>query len=83
MHRILSDLVSSNVSDLSVAAPENETCVYQSAWLGYYGNGTLGTGNWTDGSQVDYNGFFPIGGAFYWTVRQIRSLKMSLPLDMQ
>ncbi|CAJ0933755.1 unnamed protein product, partial [Mesorhabditis belari] len=50
------DLVTSNVKSLSNVAPEydNNPCYYQSAWIGYYGNGTLGTGIWTDVSEVDY-----------------------------
>ncbi|CAJ0930458.1 unnamed protein product, partial [Mesorhabditis belari] len=47
-------LVTSNVKNLTIAAPNNYTCDYQYAWIGYYGNGTLGTGTWTDGTQVDY-----------------------------
>ncbi|CAJ0949705.1 unnamed protein product, partial [Mesorhabditis belari] len=53
------ELATSNVSGLANVAPDNDPCGSQWAWIGYYGNGTIGTGTWTDGSPVDYINYRP------------------------
>jgi hypothetical protein len=62
------DLVTSNVSNITNVAPVNSACYYQFAWIGYSGNGTIGTGTWTDGSPVDYIGGSPFPTVYYWQI---------------
>ncbi|CAJ0924883.1 unnamed protein product, partial [Mesorhabditis belari] len=58
------ELVKSQVHGLFNVAPGNYTCGYSYAYIGYYGNATIGAGMWTDGSPADYvqNGML---GDFY------------------
>ncbi|CAJ0916428.1 unnamed protein product, partial [Mesorhabditis belari] len=72
------DLISSNVVYDYYAAPNSEPCYFQYAWIGYFGNGTLGTGQWSDGSKVDYNGGAAITENFYWAMANDDSCERKL-----
>ncbi|CAJ0933808.1 unnamed protein product, partial [Mesorhabditis belari] len=64
----LYSLTISNIQNL--AFPITNHCLYGGAWIGYYGTGVVGNGNWTDGSRVDY--VVPIfshpGAPQYWAI---------------
>ncbi|CAJ0933706.1 unnamed protein product, partial [Mesorhabditis belari] len=47
-------LVASNMTEWPSQYAWGSPCFYQPAWIGYYGNGLMGNGNWTDGTPVDY-----------------------------
>ncbi|CAJ0947102.1 unnamed protein product, partial [Mesorhabditis belari] len=65
-------LVISNVANLTDVVPDktpNDPCFYAGAWIGYYGNGGLNFGSWTDGSLVDYNGLGQkLPNSYFWLV---------------
>ncbi|CAJ0950497.1 unnamed protein product, partial [Mesorhabditis belari] len=68
-NHFLLNLVYSNTANQRAAVPtDHGPCWYQWAWIGYSGIGDIGTGDWTDGSPVDYLQTAPQDRVFYFQI---------------